>query len=147
MTAHLARDKREDRALMYLMLACLLIYISRWPELALQARADPTTPLNMRLGGALFAWIFIMPLALYLLAALSRMVTRIFGGRGSWYSARLALFWSLLAAAPLWLLNGLLLGYTLPTVWQQIVGAIALAAFSMIWLSSLFQAEFGGDEI
>jgi len=145
MARHLARDKREDRAFMYLILACALIYVSRWPGLARLAQVDPTTPLEMRLGGALFAWIFIVPLALYFIAALSRMASGLIGGRGSWYSARLALFWSLLAATPLWLLNGLTEGHGLPKIIESGIGAIALAAFVVIWLSSLIQAEFGGD--
>ena len=144
MARHMSRDEREDRAFMYLILACVLIYVSRWPGLARLAQTDPSTPLEMRLGGALFAWIFIVPLALYLIAALSRLISGVFGGRGSWYSARLALFWSLLAATPLWLLNGLVEGYALPELIENGVGAIALAAFAVIWLSSLIEAEFGG---
>jgi len=145
MAQHLSRDKREDRAFMYLILACLLIFVSRWPGLAVEAALDPSTPLDMRLGGALFGWLFMVPLALYLIAALSRLVARVFGGHGNWYSARLALFWSLLAAAPLWLLNGLAAGEAWPNSLRAGVGALALAAFVVIWLSSLIQAEFGGE--
>ena len=145
MADHLARDKREDRAFMYLILACVMIFVSRWPGLAREAELDPGTPLDMRLGGALFAWIFIAPLGLYLIAALSRLISRLFGGRGNWYSARLALFWSILAATPLWVLNGLLVGYALPSLVQAGIGVVALAAFVLIWLSSLIQAEFAGE--
>jgi hypothetical protein len=145
MARHLACEEREDRAFMYLILACVLIYVSRWPGLARLAQVDPSTPLEIRLGGALFAWIFIVPLVLYLIAAVSRLTSGLFGGRGSWYSARLALFWSLLAVTPLWLLNGLIEGYALPKLIENGIGAIALAAFAVIWLSSLIEAEFGGD--
>jgi len=141
----LSAGQREDRVLMFLMLGCLLIFISRWPDLARLAQLEPTPPLNARLGGALIGWLFIAPLIFYALAAVSRLVARMFGGRGSWYSARLALFWALLAASPLWLLNGLLAGFGAQPVLQNLVGAVALAAFALIWLSSLREAEFSGD--
>lgn len=147
MALRLSQDRQEGRLFMYLLLSCLLIFMSRWPGLAREAQIDPSTPLDMRLGGALFAWMFIVPLLLYVIAALSHVVSRVLGGKGSWYSARLALFWSLLAATPFWLMNGMAVGYAVPAGWQQAIGAIALAAFLLIWLSSLIQAEFGGDPI
>ncbi len=139
--------QREDRALMFLMVACIIIFVSRWTGLAQDALADPERPLNIRLAGALFGWLFIVPPAMYILAALTRMLFRLFGGRGGWYSARLALFWALMAASPLWLLNGLLEGYPEIGIVQNIVGAVALAVFLIIWFSSLMQAEFTKEQI
>ncbi|MGR3292083.1 MAG: YIP1 family protein [Paracoccaceae bacterium] len=147
MATRLSENQREDRALMYLMVACLLIFVSRWPGLAREARLDPSTPLDMRLGGALFAWLFIVPLACYAIAAVSRLGSRIVGGVGSGYSARLALFWSLLSASPFWLLNGLAKGFGQPGLLDNLIGALALAVFIVVWLSSLIQAEFGGGEM
>ena len=45
---------------------------------------------------------------LYLVAGLSHLIARLVGGRGDWYRARMALFWSLLASTPLILLNDLI---------------------------------------
>ncbi|MEE9388383.1 MAG: YIP1 family protein [Paracoccaceae bacterium] len=142
----LADGQREDRVLMFLMVACLLVFISRLPALALAAQLDPTMPLNLRLVGALFGWLFIVPPAFYVIAALSRIVARIAGGRGSWYSARLALFWSLLAATPFWILNGFAAGYGGAGLAQQVIGAFALVLFIIIWASSFYQAEYGQVE-
>ncbi len=144
MARRLAEGQREDRVFMFLLLACVLIFMSRWPALARESFLNPEPPLNIRLGGALFGWLFIVPPVAYALAAFTRLTARLFGGRGSWYSARLALFWSLLAAAPFWMVNGLVTGYGGPDILQNSVGAIALAAFLLIWLSSLRQAEFHG---
>ncbi len=140
----LAEGVREDRALIYLMAGCALIFVAQWPRLTGLALADPSTPLNARLGGALMAWLFIMPLVLYAVAAVSHLLARALGGRGSWFSARLALFWALLAAAPAWLANGLVVGLGLPWGVQSVFGVVALGGFVVIWGASLYQAETTG---
>ncbi len=134
---------REDRALIFLMTACLLIFVGQWPRLVREAHFDATTPLDARMGGALMAWLFIVPLALYFFAALARLVARLLGGKGSWYSARLALFWALLAAAPFWLLYGLIAGFYDAGPALNVMGLVAFAVFLFIWLSSMVEAETG----
>lgn len=132
---------REDRALVYLYAACLLIFVSSLPKLARDAHFDPSVPLDARVGGALLSWMFVVPLLSYVLAGVSHIIAKPLGGKGSWFSSRLALFWSLLAAAPLWLLNGLVGGMVGQGPAQQVVAAISLVAFFAIWLSCLREAE------
>ncbi len=134
---------REDRSLIFLMVACLLIFVGQWPRLVREAHFDPSTPLDARLGGALLAWMFIVPLVAYAIAAVARVLARVAGGTGSWYSSRLALFWSLLAAAPIWLVFGLVSGFWEEGAILGISGLVALAAFLIIWLSSMVEAESG----
>jgi hypothetical protein len=136
----LALGPREDRALAILMGGCLLVFISRWPALSRQAHLD-AVELNPLLAGALFGWIFLAPLLLYGLAALSHLIAKAFGGKGSWYGARLALFWSLLAATPLMLLNGLVAGFVGPGPGLTLVGAIWCAVFLWFWITSLLTSE------
>ncbi|WP_172295010.1 YIP1 family protein [Pseudoruegeria sp. HB172150] len=136
-----AAGPREDRALIFLMVACLLIFVAQWPRLSREAYLNPEISLQARLGGALFAWLFIVPLFAYLLAGASRLIARLFGGQGTGYSARLALFWSLLAAAPLWLLNGLVAGFVGPGLALNITGGLALAIFLLFWGVSLRETE------
>ncbi len=138
---HLAAGQREDRALFYLMLACALIFVSQWPRLSREAYLDAEVPLQALLGGALMAWMFLAPLALYALAALTHLIAMIVGGQGSWYSARLALFWSLLAAVPLWLLTGLVAGFIGPGPALSLTGGLALAVFLLFWGVSLWETE------
>jgi hypothetical protein len=131
---------REDRALVILMVACLLIFVGRWP--ALQREAMETgQDFQMLVGGTLLAWLFIMPLVAYAIGALSHLIARPLGGTGSGYSARFALFWALLVASPLWLLAGLMQGFIGPGVQTQIVGAVALLAFILHWGINLWVAE------
>lgn len=143
MKQRLADGKREDRALVYLLLACLLMFIAQFPRIWREALADPTLPFDMRIGGALLGWVFFAPLALYLVAAIARIVARIFGGMGNWFSARLALFWALLVASPFWLLNGLVAGQVRYGILPDLTGGIALLVFVIVWVASMIEAEAG----
>lgn len=135
--------RREDRALLFLMVACLLIFVAQWPRLVRAAELDASVPLDARMGGALLGWLFLAPLLAYALGAVSHIVLRLIGGQGDWFGARLALFWALLAAAPFWLVNGLITGFAGDGFAGAAFGAIALAAFLLIWITSLIEAEFG----
>lgn len=159
----MALGPREDRALLYLMLGCALIFVAQWPRLAREANLKPeigqeicaaaTPPIDpcdavaeatqALLGGALLAWIFLVPLAAYVIAALTRLIAKLVGGQGTWYRSRLALFWSLLASAPLWLLNGLVAGLIGGGPQLKIVSGLALAVFVLFWAISLREAEYG----
>ncbi|MDJ1008702.1 MAG: YIP1 family protein [Paracoccaceae bacterium] len=139
--ARLAQGQREDRALAVLMGACGLIFVAQWPRLAREAHLDDTIGLQALMAGALMGWVFIMPLALYGLAALSHLVATAVGGQGTWFRARLALFWALLAASPLWLFHGLVAGFIGPGPALTFVGLLALGAFVVFWGIGLAEAE------
>ena len=138
----LAEGRREDRALAMLMGGCLLAFVSQWPPLARQAHLEGQE-LNGLLAGALFGWLFVAPLMMYAIGAFSHIICRLLGGRGDFYAARLALFWSFLAASPILLLNGLSRGFLGegPPLW--IVGFVWVAVFLWFWIASLIEAERG----
>ncbi|SFB14525.1 Yip1 domain-containing protein [Poseidonocella pacifica] len=140
----LAGPPREDRALAYLMGGCVLTFVAQWPRLARDAHLEGTD-INPTLGGALLAWVFIAPLAFYALASVSHLVARLFGGRGSFYGTRIALFWSWLAAAPILLLHGLTAGFVGAGPALQTVGLVWLGVFLWFWLSGLRIAETRAD--
>ena len=123
----------EAAGLMVLMLACFLIFISQWPYLSLQAELDPSIPLNARLATTLFAWVFIMPLVAYAIAAISYLILRAFKAPATAFEARMALFWALLAAVPLWLFWGMLRGIVGEQPSVDIVGFLTFAAFLIFW--------------
>jgi Na+(H+)/acetate symporter ActP len=137
----LAAGPREDRAIAYVMLACLIIFVAQWPLMSREAFENPEVPFEARLGATLIAWLFAMPLVLYGLAGLSHVVARLFGGKGSWYSARIALFWTLLAVSPLMLLRGLVAGFIGPGVQMTVCDGIVTLAFLVLWSISLIEAE------
>jgi len=135
-----ANGVREDRALVFLMLGCTIVFIAQLPRLSREAHLSGQD-LNMAMGGALLGWLFLAPLIFYALAGLSQLVARLLGGQGNGYGARLALFWALLAASPLLLLHGLVAGFIGPGPGLQAVGLIWLGVFLWFWVSGLRQAQ------
>jgi hypothetical protein len=131
----------EGRALALLLAACLLIFISQLPGLARAAHLDPSVPLDARMGGALMATFFLLPLVAYALAGISRLVAWAFGGKGTGYGARMALFWSLLAVSPLMLLQGLVRGFIGEGPALTATGVVVALAFVVLWMTALAEAE------
>jgi hypothetical protein len=83
MRSLLAQGRREDRALMFLILACGIIFVSQWPVISREAALDDAgAPLQARLAITFFAWLMIWPLAFYGIGSLTHLVAA-FGGRGS----------------------------------------------------------------
>ncbi|WP_415184357.1 YIP1 family protein [Phaeovulum sp.] len=144
MRAILAQGPREDRALATLLGACVVLFVAQWPMHARAAYLDPTIPLEARLSGALMGAVFLLPVLAYTIAGLSHVVIRVFGGRGSHSSARIALFWALLAVSPWMLLHGLVAGFVGSGAALSLVGAAVGLGFLLIWGAGLRVAEFEG---
>lgn len=140
--ARVGDEPREDRALVVLMVACTIIFVAQWPRLARLAfeTGQDVQPL---IGGALFGLLFIAPLAMYAIGTLSHIVAKLLGAKGSGYRARLALFWSLLCASPLWLLWGLTAGFVGPGPALTLTGLVALGVFILFWALNFLEAEWG----
>ncbi len=136
---------REDRALAILMAGCLIMFIAQWPRLSAEAHRTGEA-LNPLLGASLMAWLFIMPLVFYLVAAFSWGVLRLLAAlrlvrcKPGGYATRIALFWAFLASCPLILLHGLVAGFIGTGPALQGVGALWLVVFLWFWLSSLREA-------
>lgn len=137
---HLQGGPREDRALVTLFAGCFLVFVSTLPGLARLAQLDPEVPLEARIGGALLSWMFVMPLVFYALAGLTRLALGVAGRPVTPYGARIALFWALLAASPIWLLHGLVAGFIGAGVAQLSVAVVLVAAFLYIWGAGLREA-------
>lgn len=137
-----AEGPREDRALMFLMLACGLVFVAQLPRLSREAHLSGEE-LNMLLGASLLAWIVIAPLVFYALAAIARLIGYVLGGKGSGYGARVALFWALLATAPLMLLRGLVAGFIGEGLQLDIVDFIWFLCFVWFWVSGSIAQERG----
>jgi hypothetical protein len=142
----LAASPREDRLLAILMAAAVLVFLSQWPVARRAAMLDPSVPFQARLSGAMMATLFILPLGAYVLAGVTHFASRLMGGRGTGYGARVALFWALLCAAPLALVQGLVAGIAGQGALTVAVGVAVFAAFLWVWLSGLWVAEFGAGE-
>lgn len=143
----LAQGKREDRAIAYVMIACFLIFVAQWPRLSrINAGFEPSPwPDDINLEGMMtysfYALVIMLPLALYLIAALTRIAAMLMGGQGSWYSSRLVFFWTLLATTPVLLLHGLVRGFIGPGFEANLVAALWAISFAVIWFQCLREAE------
>jgi hypothetical protein len=131
-----AQPASEARALAFLMGGCGVMFVARWPALAREAHLQESD-LNMAMGGTLLATVFLLPLVFYALAFAVALGGRLLGARFSGYGSRVALFWALLAASPLMLLNGLVAGFIGPGPALTLVGMLWLAAFALIWVTGL----------
>jgi hypothetical protein len=143
----LGQGRREDRAIMFLMVSCFLIFVSQWPRLRRVAEGFEPSPFppEMNFEGMMtytfFGSVIILPLMMYVIAALSHLVAKVLGGKGTWFGARLALFWTLLATTPMFLFYGLVRGLIGPGSQAVLVGAIGAALFVVIWIQCLREAE------
>lgn len=138
----LAGERHEARALAYLLAALAVIHVAQWPAMSRAAFLQPDVPLSQRMFAAFLAVLAAMP-AFYGLAALSHLLLRAFGGRGSFFDARIALFWALLAITPLMLLQGLVAAFLGPGPALTLTGLAVFAAFLWFWVTGLRIAEFG----
>jgi hypothetical protein len=128
----LDQGANESRVLAFLMIGCALIFVAQWPRLMREAQltGDDFTRL---VAYALLGWLAIWPLVFYGLATLAHAVSRAMGGQGTPFGARLAMFWSWLAAAPLGLLTGAVAGFTGASVLTNLMGAAWLLVFVALW--------------
>ena len=137
---HLARDASEPFAFAFLLIFLTLAFVSQWPLAAREAYLANEASATPRILARAFAVLATIPLW-YGLAALSRLVARVFGGKGSWYAARVALFWALAAVGPLMLLQGLVRGFLGAGPALAAIGVVVLIAFLLIWANTLIEAE------
>lgn len=136
---HLARGRSEPFAFSLLAAFLLLAFIAQWPA-ASRAAFEDSTPVAPRLLAIGLALLATIPLW-YGLAAFTRILARIFGGKGTWYGARIALFWSLVAVSPLMLLQGMVAGMIGPSPGLTAVSVLAGVAFVVFWALALIEVE------
>lgn len=142
----LSHGQREDRAIAYVMAACLILYVAQWPRLKRAEQfelygPDGASDFQMNAGIAFFAMLIVWPLMLYIIAAITHLVAKIFRAKGTHYTARLALFWAFLAASPVGLLYGLTIGLIGPGPATNLVGWVWAIVFGWIWTQCFRVAE------
>ena len=140
MTRLLGMGVREDRALAMLMIACALFFVAQWPSMARQAH-ETGEELSKLIAYGFLGGIFMLPLICYGVAAVVHIIALALGGRGTWYHARLALFWSMLVTSPTALLWGLMQGLNDNTAAADLIGYIGCAVFLWVFINSIIVAE------
>ncbi|MFP5479011.1 MAG: YIP1 family protein [Alphaproteobacteria bacterium] len=139
---HLARGRSEPFAFSLLLVFLILAFVGQWPTAAREAHFAGDASAAPRILARAFAVLATIPLW-YGLAALSRVVSGALGGQGTWYGARIALFWALASVGPLMLLQGLVSGMIGqgPALWS-VTGLVGLG-FLWLWLTMLHESEKG----
>ncbi len=139
----LAGERHEARPLAWLLAALGLFLVARAPVMSRAAHLDPATPFAPQMLATALALCALIP-AFYGIAALGHLAARAAGGGGDWFGARVALFWALLAVAPLALLQGLVAAFAGPGPAHLAVGILVFAVFLWFWGAGLAASEFGG---
>ncbi len=132
----------EERILLFAFVFCFLSFIARLPELAmLTGTLDSDVPYSARVGAMFVSTVLMAPLMMYLIAALSHLALRLFGGQASWQQARLALMWAALVSVPLVLIGGAVKVLAPPPLIWVATGATAVV-FLWQWVICLRVVEF-----
>lgn len=139
---HLARGRSEPFAFALLLVFLALAFVAQWPVAAREAHFAGEASALPRILPRALAVLATIPLW-YALAAVSRLVAGRLGGQGSWYGARVALFWALAAIGPLMLFQGLVAGMIGPGPAVTAVTLLVGAAFFWLWFTLLHEAERG----
>ncbi|MEM7733788.1 MAG: YIP1 family protein [Pseudomonadota bacterium] len=94
------------------------------------------------MSGTLMGWIFVMPLILYALAGVSLLAVRLIRGRMTGAQSCVVLFWAFLAAAPVFLLQGLIAGFIGPGPGLNAVFLVWFTLFIWFWFSGIRAAAW-----
>lgn len=137
---HLARPRSESFAFTFLFVFLLIGFVAQWPLAARESFLHPEVPLVQRLFATGLALLATIPLW-YGLAALSRLIAGLMGGKGDGYGARIALFWALAVISPAMLLQGLTFGFVGQGPQATLLGALIGLAFLILWIAMLREAE------
>ncbi|HIP22506.1 MAG TPA: hypothetical protein EYG79_02750 [Rhodobacteraceae bacterium] len=143
MKRRLVEHPGEERLLIFLVVAILLFFVARIPNLLASSTAQATEEIS---NTAIFitnlvSSFFFAPLLFYGMASVSRIISKLFGGTGNGYSTRLALFWALLVVSPLALLSTILQSL-FPVLWlATALPVVMFLLFAFVWGACLSVAE------
>lgn len=139
MKRHLDNGIREEQTLFFAILFGLLSYLSLLPALAKHAFLTNES-LSALAAAQFISSVFMMPLLMYGIAAVSHLILKYFGGQGDYIGARRALFWAALVTTPAILLTSIAEAYFSEI--STILSVITTMIFIWQWFSNLKELEF-----
>ena len=139
MKRHLDNGIREEQTLFFAILFGLLTYLSLLPALAKHAFLTNES-LSALAAAQFISSVFMMPLLMYGIAAVSHLILKYFGGQGDYIGARRALFWAALVTTPAILLTSIAEVYLSEI--SAILSVITTIIFIWQWFSNLKELEF-----
>lgn len=136
-----AMGPREDRAIMWLMVGCFLMFLAGLPGLQRDS-VQNGTDFQQATIYAFFALLMLLPLVFYGIAAVLFLLTKLARPAITGYGARIAVFWGWLAATPLALFYGVLVGFNgVDHRGTVLIGALWLAVLLWFWISGLAEVS------
>lgn len=139
MKRYLEDGIREEQTLFFAILFGLLSYLSLLPALAKHAFLTNES-LSALAAAQFISSVFMMPLLMYGIAAVSHLILKYFGGQGDYIGARRALFWAALVTTPAILLTSIAEAYFSEI--STILSVITTMIFVWQWVSNLKELEF-----
>jgi hypothetical protein len=133
----LSQGRNEVRALLFVLIAGMMMFIAVMPYQAREAQLDAEVPLQARIYWSAFFYILIMPILLYLVAFFLWPFVWLFRRPVSGYEVRFSLFWALLATTPVMMLLGLTAGFIGQGSELELVGYLWLGVFLWFFISGL----------
>ena len=139
MKRYLEDGIREEQTLFFAILFGLLSFLSLLPALAKHAFLTNAS-LSALAAAQFISSVFMMPLLMYGIAAVSHLILKYFGGQGDYIGARRALFWAALVTTPAILLTSIAEAYFSEI--STILSVITTMIFVWQWVSNLKELEF-----
>ena len=139
MKRYLEDGIREEQTLFFAILFGLLSFLSLLPALAKHAFLTNES-LSALAAAQFISSVFMMPLLMYGIAAVSHLILKYFGGQGDYIGARRALFWAALVTTPAILLTSIAEAYFSEI--STILSFITTMIFVWQWVSNLKELEF-----
>jgi len=139
MKRYLEDGIREEQTLFFAILFGLLSFLSLLPALAKHAFLTNES-LSALAAAQFISSVFMMPLLMYGIAAVSHLILKYFGGQGDYIGARRALFWAALVTTPAILLTSIAEAYFSEI--STILSVITTMIFVWQWASNLKELEF-----
>lgn len=90
----------EARLLFLALLSDVIFLMARSLSMVIAPPQEVATALPLKFGAVLIVAFLLRTSIFYVSAALATAGSRVFGGRGSWYETRCAVFWAALVSAP-----------------------------------------------
>lgn len=137
----LAQGRNEVRALLFLLIAGVLMFIASMPYQAREAQIDLDVPLAARMYWSALFCVFMMPIFLYLFSIVIWGLARIARRQVTGFEIRFTLIWALLASTPVLLVMGLVAGFIGSGIQLQVVGYVWIGVFGWFWAAGLLSAD------
>ena len=116
-----------------------LSFVAAFPSQLAQSQAMDV-PLPSVLLPSAFGSIALLPLFLYVIAAIQRGISKLFGGAGSGAQSRRGVVWAMMVAMPWILLSGLI--SEIAPIWLRLsIGLVALGVFMTTWIIAIILNE------